>query len=193
MAILPEKLKQALCEQGVDSGIVKKIYEGFEEYSSKIPKRKRVEFIVHAIKEMDNLLDVYTRKRIMESCSCSTIRANDKNTIQFINATRNLPLGDRVQRLKKFPHLWNPVLREDGTILIRCDSAPDGQNKCNCFQLRGIEIKEPISLTYCMCCGGHFRVSCENLLGIKLEIIKMASPLESMGKEPCTFMLKCLE
>lgn len=193
MAVLPETLKQALIEQNVNLEIIEKIYRGYEDYSTKTPKKKRIKFITHAIKEIDNLLDIHTRRRVMESCSCSTNNANDKKAIAFFNEVCHLSLEEKVRRLKEFPHLWNPVLQEDGTLLIRCDSSAEGTNRCNCFQLRGIEINEPISLTYCMCCGGHFRSSCENLIGAKMEIVKMASPLESMGKEPCTFVLKIVD
>jgi hypothetical protein len=53
----------------------------------------------------------------------------------------------------------------------------------------GVELKEPVSITYCYCCAGHFRHHYQNALGIKLKTKKViSSVLNSLGKKPCQFV-----
>jgi len=181
----PETLKRVLNEQHIDANVVVKINGAYENVNNKSPKKNKVEYLFHAVNEMDRLLDKNTRQQLMELCACTIDSSGLNKTIaQFANKTKSLSLMEKIAKLGEINHLGKPVLRKDGTILVDLGSGA----ACPCPQIAGVEITCPISFTYCMCCGGHLKFQYENVLGIKLEI--KSSILQSMGKKPCVFILK---
>lgn len=184
----PETLKQVLIEQHIDKNIVEKINGGYENVNNKSPKKKKAEYLFHAVKEMDILLDKETCCKIMKLCAC-TIPPNssglNKTIAQFAEKTDGLSLKEKIVKLGEIKHLGIPTLKKDGTILVDIGSG----SACLCPQINGIEIKSPISFTYCMCCVGHIKYQYENALKIKLEVEIKSSILQSMGKKPCIFIL----
>ena len=182
----PETLKRVLKEQHIDKNVVEKINDGYENVNNKSPKKKKAEYLFHAVDEMDSSLDKESCRQIMELCAC-TIDSSGLNKIvaQFAEKTNGLSLKEKIEKLANINHLGNPALREDGTMLVDLGSG----STCPCPQISGIEINNPISFTYCMCCGGHLKYQYENALGIRLEVEIKSSILQSMGKKPCVFIL----
>jgi hypothetical protein len=81
------------------------------------------------------------------------------------------------------------TLQEDGQILVQF--APEGLPHYGCVCLR--KAKEPISITYCYCCGGHIKHHLQIALGCKLECQVRSSALSSGGKKPCSFLFRIME
>lgn len=185
----PETFKRVLNERNIAGDIVNRINSGYETVTDKSPKKKKAQYLFHAVNVLDVTLDTSTCREIMESCACSIGSSIDRVVAQFAKKTQGLPLEEKVRKLCEIKHLGSPILQEDGTILVHSGSTNDGVYHCPCPQISGVEITEPMSFTYCMCCGGHYKYQYENALGIKLEVKQRSSPLESMGKRPCVFVL----
>jgi hypothetical protein len=182
----PETLKRVLNEQHIDAIVVEKINGAYENVNNKSPKKKKAEYLFHAVNEMDRLLDKDTRQRLMESCACTIDSSGlNKTVAQFASKTKGLSLMEKIAKLGEIDHLGKPALRKDGTILVDLGSGV----ACPCPQIAGVEVTCPISFTYCMCCGGHLKFHYENALGTKLDVKIKSSILQSMGKKPCVFIL----
>ena len=185
----PETLKRMLIEQHIDSNIADNINNGYEDVTDKSSKKKKATYLFHAVSVLENELDKKTLCNFMQACACTINSSLDKSVAQFAKRYNGLPLVEKIRKLCEIKHLGSPVLQEDGTILINSGVAANGVYRCTCPQIDGAEIKEPTSLTYCMCCSGHYKYQYENALGIKLEVKQLSSPLESAGKRPCVFVL----
>jgi len=186
----PETLKRALIEQNIPADIVRAINKDFAEVTDKSPKAKKAKYLFHAMNVLDAALDEDTRRNVMHACPCTIGSSVEKKAEQFAKKTQSLPLEEKVRMLREIKHLGNPVLREDGTILVKSGIENNGAYRCPCPQISGVEIEAPATFTYCMCCEGHYKYQYEKALGIPLDIKQTSSPLESAGKEPCAFVLK---
>ncbi len=185
----PETLKCMLIEQHINANIADNINNSYEDVNDKSSKKKKATYLFHAVSVLENELDQETLCNFMQSCACTVGSSVDKYVAQFANKYNNLPLAEKIHKLCEIKHLGSPVLQEDGTILINSGVAANGVFRCPCPQIDGVEIIEPTSFTYCMCCGGHYKYQYENALGIKLEVKQLSSPLESAGKRPCVSVL----
>ena len=188
----PETFKRVLNEQHIDANIVEKINGGYENVNNKSPKKKKAEYLFHAVNEMDRSLDKDTCRRVMESCGCTIPPESsglNKTVAQLAKKTNGLSLKEKIAKLGESRHLGNPALRRDGAILVDLGRG----STCPCPQISGLEITHPVSFTYCMCCGGHVKYQYENALGKKLEVKIKSTILQSMGKKPCVFILTDIE
>jgi hypothetical protein len=191
----PETLKRVLVEQNIDKNIVNKINNGYENMTDKSPKKKKTEYLFHAINEMEHLLDDDTRQRILQSCACAVSGSGFEKIInQFAKKSNGLSLKEKIKNLNEIKHMGNPVLRKDGTILVSLGSNNETAiYRCTCPQISGVEIAIPKSHTYCICCAGFIKFHYENALGKKIKVDIKSSPFESMEKKPCSFLLTIIE
>jgi len=101
-------------------------------------------------------------------------------------------LEDKIQAIYKIMHMGKPVLNLDGTITAHIGN--DGGFECPCPVFSGSGFDEPVSITYCYCCAGHFRFHYQIALDVKLETITVeSSALASKRTEPCIFRYKILK
>jgi hypothetical protein len=192
----PETLKRVLAEQNIDKNIVNRINNGYEKVTDKSPKKKKAEYLFHAVNEMEILLDKCTCKKIMESCACAAKDSGlEKIVKQFAKKTNGLSVKEKINKLSEINHMGDPVLRKDGTVLVTLGSKKNenGIYKCSCPQISGVEMVMPKTCTYCLCCAGFFRFHYENVLGKKIHVDLKSSPIESMGKKQCSFLITIIE
>lgn len=188
----PDTLKRVLRDCNIPADTINRINGDFDDITDKSPKKEKTKYLLHAVNVMDAELDENTRRKVMEACACTIGSSVEKKTEQFAKKTQNLPIEEKVRLLNQMKHLGNPVLQSDGTILINSGILDKGVYRCPCPQIRGAEITAPITFTYCMCCGGHYKYQYEKALRVKLDMKQISSPLESEGKKPCTFVLKII-
>jgi len=191
----PETLKRILKEQNIDENVVNKINSGFENVTDKSSKKKKAEYLFHAVNEMECSLDKDTCQRILGSCACVTNGSGLEKTIkQFVEKTKGLSLKEKINKLCENKHMGNPVLMKDGTILVSPGSiSENGIYSCPCPQISGVDIVKPKSHTYCLCCVGQFKFQYENALEKKIDVEIKSSPFKSNGKKPCTFILSIID
>ena len=87
----PETLKKILVEHNVDKNIVNKINDGFENVTNKSARKKKTQYLFHAINEMDKSLDKDTCKKILEECACTKGSSLEKKVRQFAEKNNGLP------------------------------------------------------------------------------------------------------
>jgi hypothetical protein len=194
----PETLKRVLKEQNIDENVVNKINSGFGSVTDKSSKKKKAEYLFHAVNEMERSLEKDTCQRILESCACTTNGSGlEKNIKQFVEKTKGLSLKEKIKKLCENKHMGNPVLMKDGTIMVGpCANFPNNENgiySCLCPQISGVDIEKPKSHTYCLCCVGQFKFQYENALEKKIDVEIKSSPFKSNGKKPCTFILSIID
>jgi hypothetical protein len=80
-------------------------------------------------------------------------------------------------------------LTDEGEVLV--SFSPEGLDKYRCVCLP--KATDPVSITYCYCCGGHVKHHLQTALGRKLQMKVRSSALASGGKRPCTFLLSILD
>ena len=137
-----------------------------------------------AMHRMNRLLDKETRYAVREACACCL---GGKRLRMVKEVSREYEkLEDRVRAANEaklvFGH--SVTLQEDGRVLV-CFS-PEGLPAYRCVCLP--QAKEPLSITYCYCCGGHVKHHLQIALGRTLACTVRSSALSSGGKKPCTFI-----
>lgn len=137
-----------------------------------------------AMLRMDNLLDRETRYAVREACACCLGGKRLKIAKGISRANENLE--DRIKAANEARYVFghSVTMMEDGRILV-C-FWPEGLTEYRCVCLP--KAKEPLSITYCYCCGGHVKHHLQIALGQKLACKVRFSAVSSGGKKPCTFI-----
>jgi hypothetical protein len=145
--------------------------------------------MAEAMRRMDALLDAPTRQAVRVRCACC-LGGKRLQTSRGI-AREHATLEERLRAANdaKFVFGHSVTRAEDGGFLVRF--SPEGEAHYGCPCLRG--AKEPLSITYCYCCGGHVRHHLQTALGCKLDVTVLSSALSSGGRKPCTFLLHALD
>ena len=161
------------------------------ENVSPTSKKDRQEWLDKAMRRMEEIIPYDKLKEIRETNACCLSGERDKlakeihkkyNTIEerfnaFINEKRIV--------------YGNCYKEGDYYYLSFWYGMPEGGYTCSC--LHYIPKTEPMTKTWCMCCGGHIKHHFETALGVKAECEVVSSPLSSCGKQPCLFKLKIKE
>ncbi len=137
-----------------------------------------------AMGRMDAQLDAATRHAVLEKCACCL--GGKRLQLSKAIAKEHATLEERIAAANETRFVFgHSVTREaDGRILVRF--APEGQATYGCVCLS--KAKEPVSITYCYCCGGHVKHHLQIALGCRLSCTVRSSALSSGGKHPCTFL-----
>ncbi|HEX3049128.1 MAG TPA: hypothetical protein VHP83_00620 [Aggregatilineaceae bacterium] len=185
-----ERLQQALIDLDIDEGIAAQIVDG--TVRDKDNKKKRAAFFVQAISQMERLLDEETCHAVRDACACSKGGWRLKAVQKLAKEYAGRSLGEKIAALGQITHMGNPVLNEDGTITAGIGD--EGGLDCPCPVFEGLDLREPVSLTYCYCCAGHFRFHYQIALGKSLVTKRVvSSALNSLGKQPCRFEYAIVE
>lgn len=180
--LLAEKLE----EFGVPADVAGRIMEGGDGIRGSDKPRKKAEWMRTAMDRMDTLLDEGTRKAVRQACACCL--GGKRREITKRIARDYQGLEDRIKASNEARMVFgNSVMAEqDGTIVV--SFFPPGRSSYRCVCLPG--AAEPVSITYCYCCGGHVKHHLQAALGRKLACTVRSSALSSGGKEACTFALR---
>jgi hypothetical protein len=186
MAGAVERFRNALQEVQVDEKSIAAIMAGYEKISDKVKKQTRADFFIEAMKRMDNLLDNETCHAIRDACACSKCGYRLKAVQKLAHEYAGRSLEDKLQSLWQVNSMGKPVLNADGTITTGIGD--QGGFECPCPVFQGVNVKEPVSKTYCYCCAGHFRYHYQIALGVKLKTLAVeSSALASAREKPCRF------
>jgi len=182
-----EKIHKSLQEHKISESFINQIMDGKKEKYSK--KNEKASFITLIINRIDNLFDSETCKQIIDWCACCKGGSREKDIKKFVKENKEKSLAEKIEGLSKVQNMGNPKLNEDGTISTGIFWGDENGYKCPCPCFNGVELKEPVSITYCYCCAGHFRYHYQNALGLKLKTKEVVSSvLNSLGKKPCQFV-----
>ena len=181
------RLKNALRELQVEDEIVAQVFAGYETLTDKAKKEKRAEFFIQAVQRMEALLGEQSSRAVRDACACSKGGWRLKAVQQVAVRTAGKSLEEKLAVLRQTTHMGQPSLNPDGSITARIGE--QGGFECPCPVFQGLGIKEPVSITYCYCCAGHFRFHYQVALGVKLKTRAVeSSALASGGMAPCRFV-----
>jgi len=164
--------------------LIDQIMKGGEAIRRSTNSEKKAEWMKEAMLRMDNLLDRETRYAVREACACCLGGKRLKIAKGISRANENLE--DRIKAANEARYVFghSVTMMEDGRILV-C-FWPEGLTEYRCVCLP--KAKEPLSITYCYCCGGHVKHHLQIALGQKLACKVRSSAVSSGGKKPCTFI-----
>ena len=126
---------------------------------------------------------------IREDCACCLGGKRLQLSKQI--AMEHDSLTDRIAAANKTGYVFgNGVKQEDdGTLTVTFFQDNLTQYQCVCLR----KAKEPISETYCYCCGGHIKHHLQLATGSKLSCKVISSALSSGGKKNCKFSYTIVE
>lgn len=182
------KLAEQLEMAKIDQKIIDQIMEGGEDIRGKSGLEEKADWFRGAMLKMDELLDIETRKAVREGCACHLGGIKSRTCTKI--AQENESLEERIKAVSAKKYICGSVtLKENGEIIACADPDDRYYRKCVCLP----EVKKPLPITYCYCCGGHIKHHLQVALGHELEGTVVASPLSSGGKYPCTFSFRIIE
>ncbi len=181
------KFRRILEERHIDAAVVAEIMRGYEDINDR--STQQPEFFARAMKVMDERLDFQTRYEIRDACACSKHTWRKTAVQRIARELKGRSLEERLAALGQVKYMGNPVLNADGTITGGVGT--EGGFDCPCPAFKGWKYEEPVSPTYCLCCGGHFRYHYQIALGVKLRTVAvLSSALASQRREPCRFVFE---
>lgn len=130
--------------------------------------------------------------RLMGSNACCVSHtAREKASKLFAKNNADKSIEERLPLIPNVKNMGIPKLTEDGKLyILAVQYYKDERFFCACPNIYTSSKKAaPLSRTYCMCCAGHFQFHYQIMLGCRLSLDKvLTSPLDSEGKEPCSFI-----
>jgi hypothetical protein len=182
-----------LAEQMEAAGIAPEVREqilagGEEIHKGTAPERKAA-WLKGAMQRMDQLIEHEARHAIREACACCL--GGKRLLLSKAIAKEHATLEERIAAANAtrmvFGH--SVTMQEDGQVLVAF--SPEGQESYRCVCVP--KAKEPLSITYCYCCGGHVKHHLQTALGRPMTVKVRSSALSSGGSKPCTFLLAFAE
>lgn len=179
-------LAKALDNAGVAPETREAVMAGGEAVRPSSSNAAKADWMRGAMERMDSLMDLETRKSVRESCACSLGGKRAEICSEIVK--RHSALEDRIAAANEAKYVFGQGVERlpDGSLQVRF--FPEGQDSYQCVCLRG--ASEPISMTYCYCCGGHIRHHLQTALGRQLSLTAKTTALSSGGKESCTFVFR---
>ncbi len=181
------ELAKQLAEAKVKPAIIDQIMEGGRDILRKTSPEKKADWMRGAMRRMNKLLPLKTRKIVREGCACCLggRRLKTSKTIASENAT----LEERIKAANAANYVGSITLQADGEILARFNLQKQPPYRCYCLP----QAQKPLPITYCFCCGGHVKHHLQIALGRELDCTTISSALSSGGQYPCTFSFKIKE
>jgi hypothetical protein len=183
------KLAENLERAGISQELIGQIMAGGDAIRQATSSEAKAAWLKEAMHRMDKLLDRETRYAVREGCACC-LGGKRLKLVKEI-AQRGGTLEERVRAADetKFVFGHSVTLQDDGRVLVRF--APEGLPEYRCVCLP--KAQEPLSITYCYCCGGHAKHHLQIALGRKLHCEVRSSALSSGGRRPCTFLFTIVD
>lgn len=177
-------LATKLTESGVSQNMIDQIMAGGDLIRKGDKPEKKAAWMKLAMDRMDTLLDEAARHSIRESCACCLGGKRHEISSKIGKTAANLEDAIKAANDAKFVFGNSVTLQEDGKIRVAFEE--DGKESYRCVCLP--KAKEPMSDTYCYCCGGHIKHHLQNALNRKLSCQVQSTALTSGGKTPCSFL-----
>ena len=185
-----DKLNKSLKKHKIDENTRKKIMKSGEKIKKTDDNDKKQDWFCESMKIMDEVLDNDTKQKVREDCACCLIGkrqtvcrqvnkqyATSEERIKAINETHQV-FGNDIKIIDKGKY----------EVSFYKESIP--VKHCACWSWKNDWLlKNKMSKTYCLCCGGHIKHHLETVLGNEVKVKIVSSALTSNGKKNCRFEL----
>lgn len=188
----PEKFRESLQEFCVEDSVIRQINEGYEELAGRSPKKLKAAYFKRALDVMNQELEPEKLQELLEWNACCKSGMREKASKRFGKENADLPLEEKLEKIKAVPYMGKPIINQDGSITVSAVEYWDGENYlCACSNFNKLKRDYSVSKNYCYCCAGHFKYHYELMLGMKLETVEIvSSPLDSDGRYPCVIQFR---
>jgi hypothetical protein len=183
------RLAEALRAEGIAEDVAAQIMAGGEAIRGSSSREAKATWLAAAMERMDALLDAPTRQAVRVRCACCL--GGKRQQVSRGIAQNASTLEERVSAANEARFVFGRSVSrtEDGGFLVCFQPDDLPAYSCPCLPVPA----EPMSATYCYCCGGHVRHHLQNALRCKLNVTVRTSALSSAGREPCRFVLHPVE
>ena len=178
-------LADSLQKAGIDQTTIDQVMLGGDAIRKSTTPEKKADWLRAAMLRMDDLLELDTRRTVREACACCLGGKRDQLAKAIAKDHETLEERIRAANETRFVFGHSVTLQDDCTVLV--NFFPDGWTSYRCPCLP--QAKEPLSITYCFCCGGHVKHHLQHALGRQMTCRVRTSALSSGGTKPCTFVL----
>ena len=179
-----QKLADSLAKAAIAPEIIAQVMAGGEEIKKDTSPEKKADWLRGAMRRLDALVDRPIRLAIREACACCL--SGKRGEVSRAIAKEHATLDERVRAANEAKLVFGHgvSLTDDGKVLV--EFAPEGlpEYRCACLP----KAREPLSITYCYCCGGHVKHHLQTVLGRRLDVTVRSSALSSGGRRPCSFL-----
>jgi hypothetical protein len=178
-----EILENQLLAAGIEPEIIIQVMQDAGTIKSSTSPEKKADWMREAMQRMDVLLDPETRQSVRQACACCL--GGKRLEISKGIAKNHSTLAERIEAANQAGFVFGHSVhqQEDGRIVV--NFYPEDQTTFRCVCLP--KAKEPISITYCYCCGGHVKHHLQIALGEHLKMDVRSSALSSGGTQGCSF------
>jgi hypothetical protein len=182
-------LAEQLAKAGIADDVAAQILAGGESIRKADSPQKKAAWMAAAMRRMDQMLTPRVRQAVRQQCACCL--GGKRLQMSRAIAREHATLQERIAAANETRFVFGHAVtqQDDGRILVEFSPAGLDHYRCVCLP----QAQEPMSITYCYCCGGHAKHHLQTALGRKLELKVRSSALASGGKKPCTFLFKILE
>ncbi len=170
----------------VPSGTREYIMEGGDQIRRADKPSAKADWFRGAVARMDETMTEETRQAIRQECACCLGGARHKMAKEIYR--RHANVEDRLKACDDAKLIFgHKVTRaQDGSIVVLLQPPDQPRYRCPCLPA----ASEPLSITYCYCCGGHVKHHLETALGERFECKVRSSSLSSGGTKPCVFVFR---
>lgn len=181
------KLARSLEAHGVDPAVRDDVMAGGTDIKRGTSTKKKAAWMAEAMARMDATMDVELRRAVREACACCL--GGKRGKLSKAIAREQETLEARVAAANETPFVFghSVTLQDDGRVMVRFQE-PGHPGTYRCVCLKG--MAEPMSDTYCMCCGGHVKHHLQRALDHPLRCAVVETALTSAGEAPCTFLFE---
>ena len=179
-----ENLEKQLQAAEIDPNTVAQIMQDAGAIHSSTSPEKKADWMRDAMLRMDYLLEPGTRQAVREACACCL--GGKRLEISKGIAKNHATLEERIEAANRARFVFGHSVHqeEDGRIVVNFFPEDQTTFRCVCMP----KAKEPISITYCYCCGGHVKHHLQTALGEQLKLEVRSSALSSGGTQGCSFI-----
>lgn len=180
------RLDESLHHFGVPQETIAEIMKDGDAITEKSRPVTKAEWLRDAMHRMDATLAPDLCHEVREACACCL--GGKRWAISKSIARENATLQERILAANeaRFVFGHSVSLEDDGRVKV-C-FAPEGQDSYGCPCLP--QMREPMPVTYCYCCGGHVKRHLQTALGRKLQTTVVHTALSTGGTKPCTFLFR---
>lgn len=191
MGTFEQNFKKAGVSNEVISDVINVTYTKSEN-----EKQNNANFYAAAMRKCEELIDSDTLAEAMYNRSCCKTGFRLNNAKKLASENGDKTLSEKLELLGKLKYMGHPQLTKDGDIYTGyCAGSGTPDNlKCSCWQLGGCLPDEgKMSVSYCLCCAGHFRYHYQIALGLKLRVKEVVTSVFKEPSQYCSFLLEIVD
>lgn len=183
---------EGLLKNGVCGDDFFYIMQGGEEITA-TAKKQRQEWFDAATRRMEERIEAKRLKEVRENSACCLGGKRDELAREI--CAKYPTVDERFAALSRERFIiggkaWKD--EETNTYYISFWYARPAEGyRCSC--LHYYPKTQPMTKTWCMCCGGHIKHHFETALGVKAEVSIVDTILTTCGERPCLFAFTVLE